>query len=1273
MDGLPEKSLDTPSEPEPTADLKPAPDRPLPKEPAQIGPFRILERIGEGGMGIVYKAEQREPVRRIVALKVIKLGMDTKEVVARFEAERQALALMSHPNVAKVYEAGMTDAGRPFFAMEHVPGIALTQYCDEARLTTRERLELFIPVCHAVQHAHQKGIIHRDLKPSNILVQLFDGKPVPKVIDFGIAKATNQALTQRTLYTQTGSLVGTVEYMSPEQAMTSGLDVDTRTDIYSLGVVLYELLTGSLPFDVETLRKSGPEAAARIIRESEPRKPSTRLTGSKSGMTKNAAENETAEIAKRHRTDARTLRREIRGDLDWITLKAMEKERTRRYETANGLALEIQRHLNDEPVLARPPSATYRMSKFVRKHKGGVMAAGFVLLALLLGMIATGVALVMAKQSEAAAKLAEAKATDEATKALALSQFLEDLLGSAQPGAASGRTTRVVDLLDRASAEMSEKFRDQPEVEINARMTLGKTYHALAIYPSAERNYRRAYELAQKVLGKDAETTLDAAANLAFDMIRTGQGGAAKTLAEETLSAARRALGEHHRVSYTAANSLAAALGNLGSKEEALAVSRELVREARDHPGVAPPEVYARYLNNLAVALGSSATEAPRVLVEEETLLREVLKLAAGGVKVRPDVLALVKNNLGVTLREEGKYVESEAVLRDGLAYARSALGDSHPTTRSLVDGEADALERLQRFDEAIPFRKEQLNYALAEQPQNGLSVAYCQHRLAYALVQTGKFDEAFAHDDEAIGIQQKLSGIYDDESRQTWYGDAVLKFSVGEPWASQAVRAGAGETFFNLLVLHPTRPMPADNLIPDRLRFKLLRWQGEAAGKEKALSPVTEGSLGDLRKLADPAPGVYLLWLEVPRADRQPLHYADWIQFAPWQLSFYNLDKSPEESPTAWEQIVKGNPAKQASLNALAIDEFWHCNRDLPPRPIQFGTLTTATVDVPVGRYRFRARSSGKFRIWVDDHPLVSSWQSNADISGSNDNSDPIQLRVEHFDWYTSNYNLWFRLVPDGDVANAAKASLIDPLEPINQALAKFGADPQMPNVDRLAWRENIFYAAGKFKDAAEEGRALIELQPTEHWHWFARGCLLAYLDDTEAYRAHCRAMLERFGDTKDQLVADRLGKTCLLLPSAGGDVERLNELIDRALSPGPESRNLRWFQMAKGMAEYRAGHFEAAIDWLTRSRQAHDNLAALATIETFLAMANYRLGHESDARTQLGLATHRVETQLPKAGVDALPATGEMENWLIAHVALREAEALIGAATVEPAGGKP
>src|SRR5712672_463585 len=325
------------------------------------GRYKLLERVGEGGCGVVYVAEQTEPVRRRVALKVIKLGMDTKQVVARFEAERQALAMMDHPNIAKVLDAGTTEAGRPFFVMELVRGIRITDYCDQANLITKDRLDLFIKVCQAIQHAHQKGIIHRDIKPSNILVTLHDGVPVPKVIDFGIAKATEGRLTDATVYTQLHQFIGTPAYMSPEQAEMSGLDIDTRSDIYSLGVLLYELLSGSTPFDANELMSQGIDAMRKTIREKEPVRPSTRFATLKG--------EELTTTAKRRSTDKSKLIHQLKGDIDWIVMKCLEKDRTRRYETANGLASDLQRHLSSEAVLARPPSAAYRFQKLVRRNK----------------------------------------------------------------------------------------------------------------------------------------------------------------------------------------------------------------------------------------------------------------------------------------------------------------------------------------------------------------------------------------------------------------------------------------------------------------------------------------------------------------------------------------------------------------------------------------------------------------------------------------------------------------------------------------------------------------------------------------------------------------------------------------------------------------------------------------------------------------------------------------------------------------------------------------
>ncbi len=371
------------------------------------GRYKLLENIGEGGMGSVWVAEQQQPVKRKVAIKLIKAGMDSRQILARFEAERQALAMMDHPNIAKVFDGGVTEQGHPYFVMEYVKGVPFTEYCDRAKLSLKERLELFIPVCQAVQHAHHKGIVHRDLKPSNILVCLYDGRPVPKVIDFGLAKALHQPLTEQTLHTGHGVMVGTPLYMSPEQAEHNNLDVDTRTDIYSLGVVLYELLTGTTPLERQQLNQAVYAEVLRLIKEVEPPKPSTRLSGSLSFPS----------IAAQRSIDPRHLPRSLAGDLDWIVMKSLEKERSRRYDTATGLARDIERFLNEEAVEACPPSTAYRLRKFVKKHRGQVIAAGVIAATLVIGIIGTTWGLFRARTAEHAATLSEKAATLSEQKA----------------------------------------------------------------------------------------------------------------------------------------------------------------------------------------------------------------------------------------------------------------------------------------------------------------------------------------------------------------------------------------------------------------------------------------------------------------------------------------------------------------------------------------------------------------------------------------------------------------------------------------------------------------------------------------------------------------------------------------------------------------------------------------------------------------------------------------------------------------------------------------
>ena len=435
----------------------------------KIGRYRLLQQIGEGGCGVVYMAEQEEPVRRRVALKVIKLGLDTKQVIARFEAERQALALMDHPNIAKVLDAGATETGRPYFVMELVRGVRITDYCDQVKLSTKERLALFVQVCQAIQHAHQKGIIHRDIKPSNILVTLHDGEPVPKVIDFGIAKATtNQRLTDKTLFTAFEQFMGTPAYMSPEQAEMSGLDIDTRSDIYALGVLLYELLTGKTPFDARELIESGLDAMRKTIREKEPVRPSARLSTM-------AGETLTTTAGLRQ-TEAPKLVHSVRGDLDWVVMKCLEKNRSRRYESANGLAMDIQRHINSEPVAARPPSLLYVLQKLIRRNKLAFAAAGAVFVALIIGLIGTGVGFLQAEKQRRVAEATERVSQenfDQARTAVGdlLSVSDEDLY--AAPGMQPLRQKMMLTAIERY-----KKFLEKSPKNPAVRAELARLYAA---------------------------------------------------------------------------------------------------------------------------------------------------------------------------------------------------------------------------------------------------------------------------------------------------------------------------------------------------------------------------------------------------------------------------------------------------------------------------------------------------------------------------------------------------------------------------------------------------------------------------------------------------------------------------------------------------------------------------------------------------------------------------------------------------------------------------
>ena len=498
------------------------PDEPFPlliEQPgSRIGPYKLLQLLGEGGFGSVFMADQEKPVARKVALKIIKLGMDTKQVVARFEQERQALALMDHPHVARVFDAGSTETGRPYFVMELCTGEAITEYCDKHSLSISDRLSLFVQVCQAVQHAHQKGLIHRDIKPSNILVHTQDGRPHAKIIDFGIAKATASKLTEKTLFTEHKQLIGTPEYMSPEQAEGS-LDIDTRTDVYSLGVLLYELLTGSTPFDSKTLRSAAYGEIQRIIREVDPPKPSTRLQ--QSGDT-------IASVAARRDLEPRKLGTIVRGELDWIVMKSLEKDRQRRYDSANALGADVQRYLAGEAVVAAPASKTYLLRKFVRRNKGVVTAVAAVMVALSIGAAA------FAWQAHRAAV--------ERDKAQNVAEFMSEILHGVGPSVARGRdVTMLKEMMDAAAARIEQGvLRGSPEAELQLRDTIGDVYRDLSLYPESARLLEPAVPLARSLHRGDHADTARALDSLGHLNLEKGDLAAAEPLMREAMEMYKR-------------------------------------------------------------------------------------------------------------------------------------------------------------------------------------------------------------------------------------------------------------------------------------------------------------------------------------------------------------------------------------------------------------------------------------------------------------------------------------------------------------------------------------------------------------------------------------------------------------------------------------------------------------------------------------------------------------------------------------------------------------
>ncbi|MBL9139915.1 MAG: serine/threonine protein kinase [Verrucomicrobiales bacterium] len=711
----------------------------------RIGRYKLLQQIGEGGCGVVYMAEQEEPVRRRVALKIIKPGMDTRSVIARFEAERQALALMDHPNIAKVFDAGSTESGRPYFVMELVRGIKITDYCDQECLTTEQRLALFVQVCQAVQHAHQKGILHRDIKPSNLLVTTtLEGEPLPVVIDFGIAKATTSLrLTDKTYFTAFEMLIGTPDYMSPEQAEFASAEVDTRTDIYSLGVLLYELLTGSTPFDSRSLLAAGLDEIRRVIRDQEPVRPSTRLLR----MTGE----QLTSIARRRRSEAPKLIRSVAGDLDWIVMKALEKDRTRRYETANGLALDIKRFLAHETITARPPSRIYRFQKLLRRNRLIFVGLGLLALLLVASLIAVSAALAREQQARRvadralqAAKADQIKAETEATRSRQVTQFLEEMLQGVGPSVALGDDTRMLRrILDRTAEAIGDRLAGQPNVEAQLRGLIGRLYVEIGHFDLAESMHATQVAIHRKAVPIDPSGLASALFDLGTAYWKQRKLAEAEQVLLESLEIRQRIFGPEHATVAATLNSLGAVYRRQRRLEESEKLTRQglQIRKAlfgEEHLDVAESQ------RNLAIILvdrgqreeGEAAARAMlairrRLLGNEHPLVAaaltdlawvvgserhadevESLETEAFGIQRRllgdshPDV-ARSAYLLGERMRGHGNLVEAHAVLKAVASIQSQLLGAGHPDVLATLRALALTLESKGQWTEAEKLHRE--------------------------------------------------------------------------------------------------------------------------------------------------------------------------------------------------------------------------------------------------------------------------------------------------------------------------------------------------------------------------------------------------------------------------------------------------------------------------------------------------------------------------------------------------------------------------------------
>jgi serine/threonine protein kinase/WD40 repeat protein len=1304
-----------------------------------IGPYKLLEQIGEGGFGIVFMAEQQGPIRRKVALKLIKPGMDSKQVIARFEAERQALAIMDHPHIAKVFDGGTTASGRPYFVMELEKGVPITEFCDQSQLTPRQRLELFLPVCQAVQHAHQKGIIHRDLKPSNVLVSRHDTTPVVKVIDFGVAKALGQGLTDKTLCTGFAQIVGTPLYMSPEQAGMSDLDVDTRSDIYSLGVLLYELLTGMTPFDKERFQRAGYDEIRRIIREEDPPRPSTRIsTLGQAART----------VSTQRQSDPKRLSQLVRGELDWIVMKCLEKDRNHRYETANGLARDVERYLHDEPVQACPPSLRYRLGKFGRKH-GRLLAtaAAFAVLVITVAVVASVAAWRLSvaawrlgeEQEATSQQLQETRKAQQQTKL----ELYRSLVAEARANRLSRRTGRRVHSLEI----LAEATRLARELQLPEDDFLELRNETIACLPLVDLRVARTWE------GCPAGTVyVDFDANLE-SYVRVDP--------LKNVASVRR----------VADDSEVCRITDFGrSREPSLVLSPD-----------------GRFLGvEEGRLVGLQSLGGPQLKVWRVTSHGAELLLQEPGHTLRfsPDSrqVAIARKAGGISLHElpSGKQLKQ---WQTGPSAGRLAF---HPEKRQLAvwnsakimvfDLETgnkladfahargwDPLEWLPDGKRLATVNKDRCIYLwdaykgkslgrLAGHNNDGIHVA---SHPAGDLLASSSWDGTLRLWEVGTGRElfktswigcpphfsrdgRLLAADVADHQLRLWevispcgYRNLVREPHVGKTEYSRCavsvkhrLLAVGMQDGVGLWELPSGRPVaflasPADVAAFEPSGAVLTfgvgvqrRWPIEAVGPDGMLRvgppqplpfPAPAGQIAtnrDGRVMGSAQARGALVW----HADKgnelvklTPQHDVRFVAVSPdgrWIAT--GSHSSTDVYVKVWDSRTGGHiadlPVEGSSRVGFSPDGRWLLTTGGGCRLWAAGTWREGPKIGGIGAFAFSSDSkvlaveagSGAVRLLDPDtgreyarledpnqdraHNLAFSPDGSQLVASTNDGPavhawDLRAIRAElaqrALDWYLPPYP------PVGEPKTAPPLRLTVVSQ--DRALAHVRLGQLRLNVvseDRALAHVKL----GQWAQAAGVYALLVESNPDNHWYWYRSAPLCLRTGNFEGYRRICREMLTRFGNTDELEIADRTAKTCSLAPEAVSEFAPVLKLADWAVTGTEKHRDYRWFVLVKGLAEYRAGHYDVAVDWMNRFAPRAGGWAWDATAFAVLAMAKHRLGLASgadavglaaEARAALGHAQAILAEKMPDPK-EGRPYGGDFQDWLHPQILVHEAQKL-------------